>query len=467
MFSFPIHGRRPAVERMFFHLIGENPVVFADNQRMEHVLEKPSVTESMFTSWFKANANYSEARKLTYGQFVSKFVYHKKNRCWTPRKREFTIRRLIWVPPCTGELFYLRMMLTVVKGPLTYEQLKNVAGVQLLTFREACFALGFLGDDQEFISAIQEANNWGSGHALRYLFVVLLLSNIMDRPKHVWEKTWHWLADGILYIQRRIANNPNFGTEQKEFGRFQKILERNRRSLADFKPMPYPKDYITAQLGNRLIYDERNYNAQKLKQEFDNLYKMLTDEQRMIFNKIMKAVEDQKGGVFFLHGYGGTGKTFMWQTLASALRCKLKIVLTVASSGITSLLLPGGRTAHSKFKIPVPTDDNSTCNIEFDSDHAELLQQTKFIIWDEAPMTHKFFFQALDRTLKDVMSEYSDSDKNFGGKVFVFGGDFRHILPVIPRRNRSEIVHASINASDIWDHCQVLTLTRNMRLTCG
>lgn len=72
-----------------------------------------------------------------------------------------------------------------------------------------------------------------------------------------------------------------------------------------------------------------------------------------------------------------------------------------------------------------------------------------------------------DRTLKDVMSEYSNSDKIFGGKVVVFGGDFRQILPVIPRGNRSEIVHASINASDIWDHCQVLTLTRNMRLTCG
>jgi len=52
----------------------------------------------------------------------------------------------------------------------------------------------------------------------------------------------------------------------------------------------------------------------------------------------------------------------------------------------------------------------------------------------------------------------------FGGKVVVFGGDFRQILPVIPRGNRSDIVHASINASYIWDHCEVLTLTKNMRL---
>ncbi|MCI03653.1 helicase-like protein, partial [Trifolium medium] len=178
----------------------------------------------------------------------------------------------------------------------------------------------------------------------------------------------------------------------------------------------------------------------------------------------MKAVRKQKGGVFFLHGYGGTGKTFMWRTLASSLRSKSQIVLTVASSGIASLLLPGGRTAHSKFKIPVPTLDNSTCEIEHDDEHAGLLKLTKLIIWDEAPMAHRFTFEALERTLRDVMSSFKNSKTVFGGKVIVFGGDFRQILPVVPRGTRSDIVHASINSSKIWDHCKVLTLTQNMRL---
>lgn len=44
------------------------------------------------------------------------------------------------------------------------------------------------------------------------------------------------------------------------------------------------------------------------------------DEQNKIYDKIMLAVLKQKGGVFFLHGYGGTCKTFMWRTLASSLR---------------------------------------------------------------------------------------------------------------------------------------------------
>jgi len=50
----------------------------------------------------------------------------------------------------------------------------------------------------------------------------------------------------------------------------------------------------------------------------------------------------QKGGMFFLYGYGGTGKMFIWRTLAAAFRSKKKIVLIVASNCLASMLLPGG-----------------------------------------------------------------------------------------------------------------------------
>jgi hypothetical protein len=48
-------------------------------------------------------------------------------------------------------------------------------------------------------------------------------------------------------------------------------------------------------------------------------------EQKTIYQTIMKSVRRQKGGVFFLHGYGGTSKTFMWRTLASYLRSRGKL----------------------------------------------------------------------------------------------------------------------------------------------
>jgi len=154
----------------------------------------------------------------------------------------------------------------------------------------------------------------------------------------------------------------------------------------------------------------------------------------------------------------------MWTTLSSALRSEGKIVLTVASSGIDSLLLPGGRTAHSKFKIPIPTLEHSVCNIIKGSELSDLMKLANLITWDEAPMAHKYCFEALDRTLKDIMREKNKSDSIFGGKVVVFGGDFRQILPVIPRGSRYDIVHATINSFYLWDHCQIMNLTKNMWL---
>nr|XP_043625598.1 ATP-dependent DNA helicase PIF1-like [Erigeron canadensis] len=177
----------------------------------------------------------------------------------------------------------------------------------------------------------------------------------------------------------------------------------------------------------------------------------------------MDVVALDDGGIFFLYGYGGTGKSFVWKTLSSAIRCKGNIVLNVASSGIASLLLTGGRTAHSRFAIPLTPNEDSFCNISADSPLADLIQEAKLIIWDEAPMMHKHCFEALERTMKDIIHG-PNSEKPFGGKVIVFGGDFRQSLPVIPGGNREEFVNASLNRSFLWDHCKVLTLTHNMRL---
>ena len=169
--------------------------------------------------------------------------------------------------------------------------------------------------------------------------------------------------------------------------------------------------------------------------------------------------------MFFLYGFGGTGKTFIWRTLASSLRAENQIVIIVASSGIASLLLLGGRTAHSRFKIPVPIFEDSTCNIHQGTELAELLNQTSLIIWDEAPMAHKFCFEALDQSLRDIITDKSKSNQIFGGKVIVFGGDFWQILSVIPRGTRSDIVNATINSSYLWDPCEILTLTKTCTYT--
>ncbi|XP_021991984.1 ATP-dependent DNA helicase pif1-like [Helianthus annuus] len=233
--------------------------------------------------------------------------------------------------------------------------------------------------------------------------------------------------------------------------------------------MPYPDHHSLRQITNRLINDELSQDTNELQTEFCRMKECLTEEQSKVFNEIMHAIDSQNGGLFFVYGYGGTGKTFLWKTLASAIRSKGQIVLNVASSGIASLLLSKGSTAHSRFKIPINLTEDSMCHIKPNDDVADLLKEAKLIIWDEAPMVHKHAFEALDRTMKDVLSSSMghQSELPFGGKVIVFGGDFRQILPVIPNGTRQQIVNASLSSSYIWSECKVLKLTKNMRLTVG
>ncbi|XP_061347538.1 uncharacterized protein LOC133293039 [Gastrolobium bilobum] len=148
---------------------------------------------------------------------------------------------------------------------------------------------------------------------------------------------------------------------------------------------------ITLQcMHNRLVLDELLYDRLFLVEEHKRLLSSLTDEQKVVYDKIISAISVGTGGFFFLYGFGGTGKTFIWNTLSASIRSKSEIVLNVASSGIASLFLPGGRTAHSRFRIPIQITEDSTCNILQDSNIAELLAKTKLIIWDEAPMVHRF-----------------------------------------------------------------------------
>ena len=81
IFSFPIHERNPAIERLFFHFPGEQSVYFKDDDCIDDILGKATVVESMFTSWMECNKTHEVARRLTYPLFVSKFVYVKKDRC--------------------------------------------------------------------------------------------------------------------------------------------------------------------------------------------------------------------------------------------------------------------------------------------------------------------------------------------------------------------------------------------------
>lgn len=183
-------------------------------------------------------------------------------------------------------------------------------------------------------------------------------------------------------------------------------------------------------------------------------------DQRRIYRSICDAVDSSIGGVYFLDAPGGTGKTFVMNCLLAYVMQNNDIALAVASSGIAATLLKLGRTAHSRFKLPIPCDEASTCNITPRSATAELIRRTKLIVWDEAPMSHRYLFDAVNRTLCDIMK----NDKPFGGIVTLLAGDFRQILPVVRMGRRPDIVDAALSRSALWQQVVLLRLHRNMRV---
>jgi hypothetical protein len=152
------------------------------------------------------------------------------------------------------------------------------------------------------------------------------------------------------------------------------------------------------------------------------LSKTLNEEQQTAYNEIMSAVGNDHGALFFVDGPGGTGKTYLYRALLATIRSQNKIVVATTTSGVAASIMPGGRTAHSRFKIPLTLDDGAFCTFTKQSGTAKLLRTASLIIWDEVTMMKRQGVEALDNSLRDIMD---CPNLPFGGKTMVFGGDFR------------------------------------------
>ena len=153
--------------------------------------------------------------------------------------------------------------------------------------------------------------------------------------------------------------------ENKTLNQLNNYLLLNGKSLKDFPNMPLPSETPTdrnTQDLDQLIREERSYDITQLQTELHQNLPLLNKDQRAIYDAVIEAIE-HTSRYFFVDGPGGTGKTFLYNTLFANVRSRGEIALAVASFGIAALLITGGRTAHSRFKILIKLSPSSTCNI--------------------------------------------------------------------------------------------------------
>ena len=124
----------------------------------------------------------------------------------------------------------------------------------------------------------------------------------------------------------------------------------------------------------------------------------LTDEQNNIYELFLDRVKNKSPRLIFLDAPGGTEKTFVINLILAKISSESKIAIATASSGIAATLLQGGRTLHSTFKVPLDVQhkDNATCAIKKNSALAQVMRHCAAVIVDEAPMTHKAAYEAID-----------------------------------------------------------------------
>ncbi|PWZ27919.1 Cleavage stimulating factor 64 [Zea mays] len=285
-------------------------------------------------------------------------------------------------------------------------------------------------------------------------YLRVLLNHVTGATSYVDLRTKHLDSMSEDYQHRNPCKTH---VEQMVLIDIRNMLQSMGKDIKTF-PLPPIMDTYDDAIGTaREVYEEEIIEPVV---EDVALKDCLNKEQRATYDKILSAVDTDQGGLFFVDGPGGTGKTYLYRVLLATLRSQGKIAVATATSGVAASIMPGGRTAHSRFKIPLTIDDGAVCSFTKQSGTAELLRKASLIIWDEASMTKRQAVEALDNSMRDIMGR---PGLPFGGKTIVFGGDFRQVLRVVRKGTRAQVVASSLRMSYLWESMSHLKLVTNMR----
>nr|XP_016443959.1 PREDICTED: uncharacterized protein LOC107769265 [Nicotiana tabacum] len=408
----------------------------------------------MLTEFFLMNRGNKDAKNLNllYREFSEYFVWSSTDKTWTRRQRGNAIGRIVTCHPTEEERYYLRLLLMNVRGPKSYEDLRTVNGLCCTTFREAAERRGLLFCDNNLVECMSEAVSYQMLSNLRQLYAMLLIYCNPTNPRELWEKFETPMSEDF----KRNLNIDAREIPYKVLNHINNILHSMGRNINEFELiLEVIKPYAIAKEAKYVDF-ERNI----IVSDEDLLLKnKLNIEQRRAYNMILDRIFSNRPGAFFIDGPGGTGKSFLYHALLATVRHKGFIALATASSGIAASLLPGGRTAHSRFKIPIDVNENFSYIISKQSSLASLIRDAKLIVWDKISMAKKQTVEAFDLLLRDLM----ETNILFGGKVVVFSGDFRQTLPVVRSGKKEDFICESLLCSEIWNQLEKLQLSENIR----
>ena len=446
-FGLPLHKEWPPVIRLHVHLPNEQCVVFdptVDTDSLEDVSE---CSTSTLLQWFELNSRDATARRLLYAEVPEHYVWSSSEKMWSPRQRGFSVGRMLSVSSRNQELFALKRLLHVVRGASSWVDLLTVDGYCYTTFQDACGARGMLADDSDVIEAFQElAQHSCSLEGLRREFAIILLNRTCHNAR---------LFFDLFAVQMCKNGEVNPQNCMEALWCIEDVMAEHGRSLeeADFG---FKLSQRRVQAADALppCWRCHSFALDDCISQRDQFMQHFTAEQHAAMQTVVDAIGGSQLHLMCVLASGGCGKSLFVNGVTWHLRSQGKIVINVAASALAATLLPGGRTAHSAFRIPIPTTSDSYCGLK--TAERELLRQCSVVFWDEVSMVSRDVADTLDKTLREVMKA---PDRAFGGKPICFLGDFKQLLPV----TEGSKYPATIKDSSWWPECHIMRFTKNWR----
>ncbi|KAJ8949401.1 hypothetical protein NQ318_007499 [Aromia moschata] len=450
LLEFKMHDRSHAVMVLPVHLPGEGTVVYEQDGEIEDLMGRLG-KQSKLEAWFDLNKDDAAARRLRYSDIPEHYTWDNRNAVWVARRQ-----------------------VSKMLGSTSYEDLKTFGGVAYGTFREACGARNLLENADEYDQCMAEAARTKFPRQLRRLFALIL--TVLDEERLI-EAPLRMIEDFLRRGVRRAR------AVRLAIAEIDAVLARNRPALncaalgitvededladggeddrpfgvgdggADAGGEAFPagagggdaRDEDDIVIGD--AYDPASLNRQQkghflrvIRAVCASVGRAVPDDLndvlgRDVVGAVGAGADDR---VFYIDGPGGTGKTYLYNTI-------INYVVTKLHLGI----------------LPLNLSAETTAGWHLESEESiRFRDSVALIVWDEAPMTHRLAVEAVDRYLREMMN---DRWTVMGGKVALFGGDFRQVLPVVPRGHRASIIDASLKMSYVWNDFVKLRLIENMR----
>ena len=260
--------------------------------------------ETTLTAWFKLNKIDKLAKNIKYVE-IPRYYGFTNSKLWKRRERnpQFdAIGRLNIVSPKDIERFFLKLLLNRVKGATSFNDLRTYNNILYRRrFPNLCFFF-------------YEASNVMLPFQLRKFFAWFILAENIP-GNLIWNKFKQFLTEDF-----------KDNKENNALSHIQNILKTEDNSCKDYS---LPEPTINS-LG------ESPENSAYSKNLFEILFNQLTTDPRLIFTEIV----NDKNKIYFIDGPGGSGKTFIYKTLIHYFLSLNKKILSMAWTGIASILLP-------------------------------------------------------------------------------------------------------------------------------